>query len=360
MDLDRILNLNEFEEFARASMEPFAYDYYAGGAGEELTVRDSIDAFTRYRLRQRVLVDVAEIDTSTTMLGMEVAIPVGFAPTALHKLAHPDGELASARVCGQSGALMCLSTLSSCSLEDVAEHSEGPRWFQLYVHKRHEVARDLVQRAAASGYSAIVVTADLPVPGYRERELRHDLTIPDYAGPANFGKHATSEEFKDFLIDLQDQSLEWNDLSWIRDASGDLPLVVKGILTHEDALLALEHGADAVIVSNHGGRQLDRSPASIDALEEVVEAVAGRAEVYVDGGVRRGVDVVTALALGAQGVFVGRPLLYALAAAGDAGVRRAFRLLHAEIENTMALLGTTSIDRITRAHVTRDRTGRGV
>lgn len=360
MDLERILNLNEFEEFARASMEPFAYDYYAGGAGEELTVLDNIDAFARYRLRPRVLVDVAKIDTSTTMLGTEVAIPVGFAPTALHKLAHPDGELASARVCGQSGALMCLSTLSSCSLEDVAEHSEGPRWFQLYVHKRHDVARDLVQRAAASGYSAIVVTADLPVPGYRERELRDNMTIPDYAGPANFSEHATSEEFKDFLIDLQDQSLEWNDLSWIRDASGGLPLVVKGILTHEDALLALEHGADAVIVSNHGGRQLDRSPASVDVLEEVVEAVAGRAEVYLDGGVRRGVDVVTALALGARGVFVGRPLLYALAAAGEAGVRRAFQLLHAEIENAMALLGTTSIDRITRAHVMRDTSGRGV
>ena len=351
MDLERILNLNQFEPYAREQMKPYAFDYYFGGAGDEVTMRSNLHAWDRYSLRPRVFVDVSSVDISSSMLGTRVSMPVGFAATALHKLAHPDGEPASARAAGEAGALLCLSTLSSYSIEEVARQSTGPRWFQLYVHKEREIAVDLVQRAVASGYSAIVVTADLPVPGYRERELAHDLTIPEEARPANFPNTATEEEFNDYMIGLQDQSLAWDDLTWIRDAAGDVPLLVKGILTEEDAVLAREHGAAGIIVSNHGGRQLDRSPAAIDVLEEIVQAAGGECEVYLDGGVRRGTDVVTALALGAQGVFIGRPLLYALAAAGEEGVSRALELMRAEIANAMTLLGATRVDEITRAHV---------
>ena len=351
MDLERILNLNQFEPFAREQMKPYAFDYYSGGAGDEVTMRNNLDAWNRYSLRPRVFVDVSSVDITSSMLETRVSMPIGFAATALHKLAHADGELASARATGEAGALLCLSTLSSYSIEEVAQQSVGPRWFQLYVHKERDIAVDLVQRAAATGYSAIVVTADLPVPGYRERELAHDLTIPEEARPANFPNTATDEEFNDYLIGLQDQALTWDDLTWIHDAAGGLPVVVKGILTKEDAVLARENGAAGIIVSNHGGRQLDRSPAAIAVLEEIVQAAGGGCEVYLDGGVRRGTDVVIALALGAQGVFIGRPLLYALAAAGEEGVRRALELMRAEIANAMTLLGVTRVDEITRAQV---------
>ncbi len=351
VDLERILNLNEFEEPARANMAAFAFDYVAGGASDEVTLRANIDAFGRFALRPRVFVDVSSVDPATTMLGSPVAMPVAFAPTALHKLAHPDGEIASTLACNEAGVLMSLSTLSSVSIEDVAAVSTGPRWFQLYVHKERAVATDMVQRAVASGYSAIVVTADLPVPGYREREYRQDLTIPDDARPMNFGNRATEEEFNHYLVGLHDQSLTWDDLEWMREAAGDVPLVVKGILTAEDAVLAVEHGVEGIMVSNHGGRQLDRAPASLDVLEEVVQAADGRAEVFLDGGVRRGADVLIALGLGARAVFIGRPLLYALATAGEAGVCRALELIRAEIENSMALLGTRSVGDIHRSHV---------
>ncbi len=351
MDLERILNLNEFEEPARANMAPFAFDYFVGGASDEVTLRANIDAFGRFALRPRVFVDVSSIDPATTMLGAPVSIPVAFAPTALHKLAHPDGEIASTLACNDAGALMCLSTLSSVSIEDVAEASTGPRWFQLYVHKERDVATDLVQRAVASGYSAIVVTVDLPVPGYREREYRQDFTTPDDARPVNFDNTMTEEEFNHYLVGLQDQALTWDDLEWLREAAGGVPLVLKGILTAEDAVLAVEHGVEGIMVSNHGGRQLDRAPAALDVLEEVAQAVGDRAEVYLDGGVRRGADVLIALGLGARAVFIGRPLLYALATAGEAGVGRALELMRTEIENSMALLGTPTIADIHRSHV---------
>jgi isopentenyl diphosphate isomerase/L-lactate dehydrogenase-like FMN-dependent dehydrogenase len=351
MDLERIVNLNQFEEYARKQMEPYAFAYYYGGAGDEITLRRNLDAWKRFSLRPRVFVDISTVDISCSMLGTPVTMPVGFAPTALHKFAHPDGELASARATAEAGALICLSTLSTYSIEEVAKAGGGPRWFQLYVHKGRELAIELVQRAVASGYSGIVITADLPVPGYREREFAHDLTVPDDAKPANFPNTATEEEFNDYLDHLHDRSLTWDDLTWIREAAGEVPVLVKGILTEEDAVLAAEHGAEGVIVSNHGGRQLDRSPAPIDVLDEIVQAVGDECEVFLDGGVRRGIDVVTALALGAKGVFVGRPFLYALAAAGEEGVGRALHLLREEIANAMTLLGVTRVDEITRTHV---------
>ncbi|MGH2747683.1 MAG: alpha-hydroxy acid oxidase [Actinomycetota bacterium] len=350
MNVDEVLRLDEFEALAREKLEPEAYAYYVSAAADGVTAEENVAAFSRRKLRPRVLIDVSDIDTSVELLGVRVAVPFGWAPTALHGLAHPDGEIASAAAAGERGALFVQSTMSNRSIEKVAEGSQGPKWFQLYVHRDRSISEDMVKRAAAAGHGAIVLTADLPVPGYREMELRNPLQIqPSDLG--NFlGLEFGEEDFLEAINGLINASLTWDDVAWLRGLS-DLPMVLKGVLTAEDAALAVEHGVDAVWVSNHGGRQLDRSVAAVDALEEVVAAVDGRAEVYVDGGVRRGTDVVTALALGARAVFLGRPLLYALAAGGPSGVDRALFLLQAEVRNAMALIGARSVSEITRAHV---------
>lgn len=344
-----VLNLYELEELARAEMDPGAFDYYRGGAGDEVTLRANSTAFASRYLRPRVLRDVSIVEPATSMLGLEVSMPVGLAPAALHKLAHPDGELATVRAAADAGVLTCLSTLSSTTLEDVASVAPEALWFQLYVHKDRAVGKDLMQRAEGAGYRALVLTADLAVPGYRERELRSHFVVPDEAAPANFAARS-EDELIDVISDLHDRTLSWSDLEWMRDCCA-LPLVIKGILTEEDARLAVEHGAAGVWVSNHGGRQLDHAPPTIAVLERIVDAVDGRAEIYLDGGVRRGTDVVMSLALGATAVFVGRPYLYGLAAAGQAGVARVLELLRAEIVTAMTLIGARSIDEITRAHV---------
>jgi 4-hydroxymandelate oxidase len=351
-ELERVFNLNDFEPLARAAMERGAFDYFAGGAADESTLRESVSAFSRWRLRPRVLVDVSSIDTSTELLGTPVSMPVGLAPTALQRLAHPDGEVASARAAAQAGVAFCLSTLGSRTIEDVGEVAGKPCWFQLYVHKDRGVSRSLIERAATAGFDALVVTVDLPVVGYRERDLRNSFAI----APELYGNLVVAgndgRQLHELVHSLSDQALTWDDLTWIKEVSA-LPVVLKGILTAEDAALAVGCGVDAIAVSNHGGRQLDRATASIDALEEVVQTAGADAEVYLDGGVRRGSDVVIALALGAHAVFIGRPYLFALAAGGQRGVRRALELMAAELENAMALLGARSVGEITRAHVVR-------
>lgn len=340
-----VRNLREFEELARLRLPPSAFAYYAGGAFDEVTLRENEAAFARRVLRPRVLVDVAQVDPGTTMLGRPVALPIGFAPAALQGLAHPEGEVVPARVAAKARVVYCLSTFSSRSLETVAAVERGTRWFQLYVLRDRERTARLVARAADAGFRALVVTVDLAVPGYRERELRQPLKGP---ATGTVGQ-LSGDEFLAAIGDEIDPSLRWQDLDWIRSLS-DLPLVVKGILSGEDAARAVDHGANGLVVSNHGGRQLDRVAPTIDALEEVVAAVAGRAEVYLDGGVRRGTDVVTALALGARACFVGRPYLYALAAGGEAGVGRCLEILAEELRVAMALLGAP-----TTADITRDR-----
>lgn len=347
--MTRIVNLGDFEPLAREAMDPSAFDYYFGGAWDELTLRDNIAAFNRYRLRPRVLVDVSKIDMTVELLGTKVSMPIGLAPTALQELADPEGEVATARAATGENVLMCLSTIASRSLEDVAAVG-GPRWMQLYVFIDRALSEALVKRAEAAGYGALVVTADLPVPGYRERDVRNKMPVPPDQALGNFADIETEGELLPFIAGLNDPSLTWDDLAWLRGVTS-LPLVVKGILTKEDARLAVEHGVEGVVVSNHGGRQLDRVPATIDVLEEVVEAVDGRAEVYVDGGVRRGTDVLVARALGAKAVFIGRPYLWALAAMGEKGVRIALKILKTELAVAMALLGTPTLADITRAHV---------
>jgi 4-hydroxymandelate oxidase len=351
------VSLAELEAIARERMEPGAFDYVAGGAWDEVSLGENEAAWGRFRFRPRVLVDVAAVDPATTMLGAPVAFPVAVAPMAVHGLAHPLGELATARASAAAGVPFTLSTLSSQSTEDVAAGApDGRRWFQLYVQARPDQTRRLVERAAASGYEAIVVTVDLPVLGYRERDRRSgfDLAIPlgnfdalD-AGPS----HRPDATGFEVLSSWERRTLVWDDLRTIRSWSS-LPMVLKGILTAEDARLAVEQGADAIVVSNHGARQLDRTVAPVDALAEIVAAVGDSTEVWVDGGVRRGLDIAIALALGARGVLVGRPILWALAAGGQAGVERALAILREEFEIAMALLGAPTVNDITSAHLAR-------
>ncbi len=354
--MDSAVKLADFEALARARIEPAHFDYVAGGAGDEETLADNDRGWRRWRLRPRVLVDVSAVDTAARLLGSDVRLPVGVAPMAFQHLAHPDAELASARAAARAGVVFCLSTMSSRALEEVAQAADeagrGPRWFQLYVHRQRRRSEELVRRAAAAGYGAIVVTVDFPVAGRRERDVRNRLPYPQAYGNFELPQAADRGLLTVVIGGLNDASLSWSDLEWLRRLS-DLPLVVKGVLSPEDAALAIEHGAAGVWVSNHGGRQLDRTPATAEVLAETVDAVDGRAEVYVDGGVRRGVDVLTALALGARGVFIGRPFGYALAAAGEQGVSRALEIIAGELRGDMALLGVRHVDEVERARVTR-------
>ncbi|HEU5202916.1 MAG TPA: alpha-hydroxy acid oxidase [Candidatus Limnocylindrales bacterium] len=348
--LDGIVRLADFEVPAGERLHPAAWAYYSGGSWDEHTLRDSLASWARYRLRPRVLVDVEQQDLRTTLLGREVSMPVGIAPAALHGMADPEGECATARAAAAAGVLQVVSTVASRSIEEVAAAApDSPRWFQLYVQRDRSLSRDLVQRAEAAGYEAIALTVDLPVLGYRDDILRLDFD-PGKDAYANLPRRAVWDGEIDEVLDLRSVGLTWDHLGEIRSWSS-LPLVLKGILTAEDARLAVEHGTDAVWVSNHGGRQLDRVAAPIDVLRDIVDAVDGKAEVYLDGGVRRGPDVAIALAMGARAVFTARPFIYALACAGEAGVARALAILREEIERTFALLGVGAPADLTRSHV---------
>ncbi len=358
--LAEAVSVADVERLAAARMTPEAWDYVAGGAEDELTLALNVEAFRRRRFLPRVFVDVARVDTRTTLLGREVSLPIGVSPVAAQGLADPEGELPTARAAAAAGAMFCLSTVSSRSLEEVAGAvpAGAPRWFQLYVNEDARFTRRLVERAEAAGYEAIVLTADLPVLGYREREKRRgwelDVPLGNFLGAE--GDRAAGDAERDGQVDLdrlldtRHVSMTWEGLATIRGWTS-LPLVVKGILHPDDARLAVEHGAAAVIVSNHGGRQLDRSPAALDALEAVAAAVAGRTEVYLDGGLRRGSDALVALALGARAVFAGRPFVFGLGADGQAGVERVFTILREELERAMALLGTPTLADVRRDHV---------
>lgn len=341
-----IVSLDDLEDLARRRMAAADFAYVSGGSWDEVTLRENVAAFRRRSLRSRVFRDVSSVSTASAMLGAPVALPVGVAPMAMQALAHPEAERAMARGAAEAGAPMIVSTLSSRPLEEIAAcRADAPQWFQLYVHRDRGVARELMERAVAAGFTAIVVTGDLPVVAHRDRELR-----ARFRGTPSFGNFPARRDddgtFAHFIDGLHDQAVTWADLTWVRATSG-LPLVVKGVMTGDDARLACEHGASAIVVSNHGGRQLDRSPASIDALEEVVAAVGSRCEVYLDGGVRRGLDVLVALSLGARGVFIGRPAFYALACGGGDAVRDALRQLQREMTLGMALMGVTGVELLT-------------
>ncbi len=351
----------DFEALARARMEKSAYDYYAGAAGDELTLALNCRAFDRFLFRPRVLVDIASIDTSTSVLGTRIALPVMLAPTAFNKLAHCDGELAAARAAAGAGTIMIASTISTCTLEETAAASRGPMWFQLYVYKDRAVTEELVHRAEAAGYRALVLTVDTPRLGRRERDVRNGFALPPglsirnletctaaIAGAAAWGP---SSSFSAYIHDLFDASLTWDAVAWLRSVT-KLPILLKGILTPEDARLAAEAGVHGIVVSNHGGRQLDGALPTILALEPIVDAVGDRIEVLMDGGIRRGTDVLKALALGARAVLIGRAYLWGLAGGGEAGVARVLEILRSDVELSMALAGRPSIAAIDRSLVT--------
>lgn len=342
------LRLAELELLARQRMAPAAWEYVASGAWDEVSLAESDAAWRAVRLVPRVLVDVGRVATSTTLLGAPAAVPWAIAPMAAHALAHPDAELATARAAAAAGVPFILSTVSSASLEEVAAAApDGVRFFQLYAQRDPGVTRSLVERAAAAGYRGLVVTVDLPVLGYREADLRNGFTLDVPLGNLPGGR-ATDEEALvagglAILDGVGSATLTWTDIERIASWSG-LPLVLKGILAPEDALRAVELGAAGIVVSNHGGRQLDRTIAPLHALPGVVEAVDGRAEVWVDGGVRRGLDLAIARALGARAALVGRPVYWGLAAAGESGVARVCAILAEELRRAMALLGAPTLD----------------
>jgi 4-hydroxymandelate oxidase len=346
------VNVEEFEAIARDRLEKAVYDYYAGGADDEVTVRSNREAFSRLCLKYRVLVDVSRVDPSADLLGVPLSFPVILAPTALHRMAHPEGEKASARAAAGAGTLLTLSTVSSVPLEEVAAAApEGARWFQLYCFEDRAATEALVERVLAAGYRAIVLTVDVPILGRRERDLRNPFAMPRGVAAAHFGEAPRTDAGKSLLSSMVNQpSLSWRDLAWIRGLS-PLPLVLKGIVRGDDAARAADEGAAAVWVSNHGGRQLDTSIPTAQALPEVVEAVGGRVPVIVDGGIRRGTDVLKALALGAAAAAVGRPQLWALAAAGEQGVRRMLEMLREELALAMALAGCRRLSEIDRSLV---------
>jgi isopentenyl diphosphate isomerase/L-lactate dehydrogenase-like FMN-dependent dehydrogenase len=348
-------NIADYERLAAERIEAGALGYFAGGAGDERTLRDNTAAYARWRLRPRMLVDVGEVSTATTVLGTPVSSPIGVAPVAFQRLAHPDGEPAMARAAAATGSLMCLSTIATAAPREVRDAApDGPRWFQLYLFRDRGVTMALAEEAIDCGYSAIALTIDAPRAGRRERDIRSAFVIPPEVRVPSLdaATGGTAPMSVHEVFAQVDPTLTWKDLERLC-SEVDVPVLVKGVLTAEDARLAVEHGAGGVIVSNHGGRQLDGVAASLDALPEVVEEVDGRVEVLVDGGIRRGTDAMVALALGARAVFVGRPALWGLAAGGEAGARRVLELLRDELELALCLSGCPSPAQVTRAHVSR-------
>jgi 4-hydroxymandelate oxidase len=331
------LTVAEYEPLARARVEPRAWDYQAGGAGDELSLAENVAAWNRIKLRPRALVDVSSRDLRTSAFGVALDHPVIVAPTAAHQLSHADAELGSARGAAGAGALFTLSTISSVPMEEVAAAAPGgPRWFQLYAPIDRGACRALIDRAVEAGYGALAVTVDLPLPGNRERDVRNAFEL-------DLGVHLPADQAVDpdtGIVVLP--TMDWDELDWLRSVC-PIPLIAKGILRADDAARAVDTGCDGIWVSNHGGRQLDTSITAPEALPEVVDSVGGRALIVADGGVRRGIDVLKGLALGADLVAVGRPVLWALAVDGADGVQRVLTILRDELSLAMALAGCRSL-----------------
>jgi len=349
------VNVADAEREGMEKLEPGPRDYFAGGAGDEVTLRENVAAWGHWRLRPRVLTDADTVSTATEVLGAPVSMPVLVAPVAYQGMAHPDAEAGMAAGAAAAGTVMCLSTLANTRPSEVAAAApEGRHWFQLYAFKDPGVTRGLIEEAVDSGFEAILVTVDAPPGGNRERDRRSGFTLPSELGTP--GLTAATGGEKELSIEeifaLMNEALTWADVADLASECS-VPVFVKGLLTAEDAELALDHGAAGVVVSNHGGRQLDRALATADALPEIADALGGRATLLVDGGIRRGIDVATALALGADAVLVGRPALWGLASAGREGVTCVLDLLREELELALALLGCGSPEELTRAHVRR-------
>jgi 4-hydroxymandelate oxidase len=348
-------DVTQFEPLARKRLSKMAYDYVRSGGADEISMRENRAGFERLRLSPSVLVDVSEINTRVNLFGGEFESPILLAPVAYHRLYHAEGEIGTARGASAAGAGFVVSTFTTTAIDDIARNTQRPIWFQLYVQRDRGFTKDMVQRAVASGCKAVCLTVDTPVLGNRYGQLSFGLPKElecvhlrglTLSGPgvsqATQGHKTQRSSIYDTLFD---PSFNWNDLEWLRSVAG-VPVILKGVLSAEDGRLAVSCGADGVIVSNHGGRNLDTVPATIDALPRVVEAVAGRIPVMLDSGIRRGTDVLAALALGAKAVFIGRPYIYGLALGGARGVERVISILRDELERAMALTGRRSIEEI--------------
>jgi 4-hydroxymandelate oxidase len=350
-----ILNLDSLEERAQRALDPMLFDYIAGGAADEWTLRESRAAWSRFQLLPRMLRGVEQRTLETRVLGTPISMPVIVAPMAFHGLCHADAEAATARATAAAGTILTASTMSNCSLEAIATAGgPAPRWFQLYVYRDRGLTTSLVERAAAAGYSALCLTVDTPLAGQRERDLRNRLRMPAHLRLDNFPETHTQvnqsavergSSLAHYIAAQWDPGLKWTDVEWLRSVS-PLPILVKGVLAPDDARAAADHGAAGVVVSNHGGRQLDGVPASITMLPAVRDAVAGDIEILIDGGVRRGTDVLKALALGARAVLLGRPVLWGLTLDGEGGVRAVLEHIRRELDLAMALAGVGDVGQV--------------
>lgn len=355
--LSNILTLDEFEALAPARLSEMAFDYARGGTADEVTVAANRTAFQRISILPRVLRDVSHIDTTFSLFGERHDFPILLAPTGYHKLFHPEGELATVAGAAAAGATLVASSFSTVSFEDMSAGSPRPLWFQLYVQPDRAITRDIIDRVLAAGCRALCLTVDIPVNGPRDRELRRGFRLPEGVirtnltalGPA-LAAAAHRPHGRNIYTAVRAPNVTWSDVEWLRKLS-PVPLLIKGALHPDDARTAADCGCDALIVSNHGGRSLDTLPATIDVLPALAEAVGHRIPLLLDGGIRRGTDVFTALALGARAVLIGRPYMYALAVGGAAGVNRAVDILRTELEMTMGLAGCTTLDAITPSYL---------
>lgn len=354
------INLADFEALARERMTRLAWDYFEGGAEDEYSVAENRAAFRRITLRPRVLADVATRDLSTSVLGQPIALPVLLAPTSHQSLAHPEAEFATLRGAAAAGTIATLGTGNHFSVEEVSAAISHPFWFQMYCYESRAITERIIRRAEAAGARALVVTVDATFAPRRERHIRSNFVLPPEVELRNLVGVGLRDQLLEpahggmpaFIASLRNMLLTWDEIDWMRSVTST-PIVLKGIMTAEDALLAAEHGVDAIIVSNHGGRQIDGTLATIDALAEIADALAGRIEVLVDGGIRRGTDVLKALALGARAVLIGRPYLWGLAVGGAGGVQQVIELLRAEIVSAMEQCGQADVKTIGRSLVTR-------
>ncbi|MEY2563270.1 MAG: 4-hydroxymandelate oxidase [Verrucomicrobiota bacterium] len=352
--METLLNVADYARAARDKLSGGVLDYYEGGALDEITLRENTAAWERLKLYYRVLAGVGERDLSTTVLGRAISMPIVVAPTAFHRLACDEGEVAAARAAEAAGTLFILSSLSNTAMEAVFASAASPRWFQLYIYKDRAITNDLVQRAEVAGAEAIVLTVDAPGLGTRERDARNSFRLPDGLAVANLtplGKGKMPEVrgsgLAAYVRENFKADLGFDDLDWLC-RSTRLPVVVKGVCRGDDARRAVEHGAKAVVVSNHGGRQLDTAPATREVLPHVLDAAGDLCEIYVDGGIRRGSDVLKAIALGARAVLVGRPILWGLTVGGEQGATQVLEILRRELDEAMLLCGCTQLSDIGR------------
>ncbi|TAK74963.1 MAG: alpha-hydroxy-acid oxidizing protein [Gammaproteobacteria bacterium] len=348
----RLIKLSELEQQAKSLLDPKAYDFIAGGAGEdEWAVKNNKKAFLRYHLIPRVLQDIHEVSTSTNLFGKQIAAPIILGPCAFHKLASPKGELATAQAAAEAKTIMTLSTMSSYSIEEVAKVSKSPKWFQLYIFKNRAITEKLVKRAEEAGYCALVVTVDVPVMGMRMRDINNKFSLPPDIDAANFreiGLSALSakthgSKIKEHTDQQFDSSLNWHTIDWLHSIT-NLPIILKGILNADDALEALKHNISGIVISNHGGRQLENAAAPIDVLPIIAQVIQNRIPLLIDGGFNRGKDIFKAIALGADAVMVARYFMWALAIGGEEKVISMFKKLHEELIHTMLLAGCASLE----------------